>query len=296
MSAAPGPLDHLRPIGIFDSGVGGLTVLRALLERFPHESFVYLGDTARVPYGTKSAQSVTRYSLQASACLVERGVKCLVVACNTASAVALEALRQRYAPLPVLGVVEPGARAGCEASASGRIAVIATESTIRGGAYQRAISSLRPDAAVVAAACPLFVALAEEGWTHGAIVESIAHRYLDPVFGDSASAPDTLVLGCTHFPVLAGALQTVVGDAVRIVDSARTTALALESLLRDAGLAVSRQPDPTGGVGRLRLLSTDERERFGRVGSVFLGAPIAAAEVELVDLGPGFPDRADRVP
>jgi glutamate racemase len=284
------------PIGVFDSGVGGLTVLRALLERFPHESFVYLGDTARVPYGTKSAQSVTRYSLQASACLVERGVKCLVVACNTASAVALEALRQRYAPLPVLGVVEPGARAGCEASVSGRIAVIGTESTIRGGAYQRAISSLRPDAEVIATACPLFVGLAEEGWTQGPIVEAIAHRYLDPVFGTSRSAPDTLVLGCTHFPVLADALQSVLGDGIRVVDSAHTTAVALERLLAEAGLTALRRSIPASADGRLHLLSTDEQERFRRVGSVFLGAPIAAEEVEVVDLGPGFPDRVDRVP
>jgi len=265
-------------IGVFDSGVGGLTVLRALRERLPGESFVYLGDTARLPYGTKSRETVVRYSLQCAARLVERDIKALVVACNTASAVALEALRERFAPLPVIGVVEPGARAAVAATRSGSIAVIATEGTVQGGAYQRAISQLRFEVRIVARACPLFVALAEEGWTEGAIVESIAHRYLDDIFLPGAGRPDTLVLGCTHFPVLKDALARVVGEDVRIVDSALTTAEAVHELLLARDLETD-EPD-----ARLEMLATDGAQRFARVGGVFAGAPLRAGDVEIVDL------------
>jgi len=267
-------------IGVFDSGVGGLTVLRSLHERLPRERFIYLGDTARLPYGTKSPESIRRYSIQAAGILRDRGIKCLVVACNTASAVALETLRERFAPLPVLGVLEPGAVAACRASRSGRIAVIATEGTVRGGAYQAAIRRCRPDAQVLARACPLFVALAEEGWTEGEIVEAVAHRYLDGLFQGS-EAPDTLVLGCTHFPVFAPVLSRQLGSGVTIVDSARTTAEALAALLADRGLAA----EPAAG-GRFSLLATDGPERFARVGSIFLGRAVAAVDVELVDITP----------
>lgn len=266
------------PIGIFDSGVGGLTVLRSLREQLPQESFIYLGDTARLPYGTKSGASVVRYSLQAAQFLLGRGIKYLVIACNTASAVAVEALRQRLAPLPVLGVIEPGAAAGCAASLAGRIAVIATEGTVNGGAYQRAIAAVRPDARVVARACSLFVALAEEGWTTGEITERVAHRYLDDVFG-VPEGPDTLVLGCTHFPVLLDTLRQVVGPTVAIVDSAHTTALQLRATLTAQGLLNQR-----GGTPTLQLLATDGPERFARVGPRFLGAAFSASAVELVDL------------
>ncbi len=274
------------PIGVFDSGVGGLTVLRALRERMPQEHFVYLGDTARLPYGTKSAESIVRYSVQAARKLVEHNIKCLVVACNTASAVALDALSAQLAPLPVLGVVEPGAEAGCRASASGRIAVIATESTVRGGAYQRAIHARRPLALTSAKACPLFVALAEEGWTDGPIVNAIAQRYLNELFAvpPIEQRPDTLVLGCTHFPVLAAAIREVVGPNVTIVDSAQTTAVALEKTLRDARLMRTDRNEVDRHESALRLLATDSRERFARVGSGFLGQSINVGEVELVDL------------
>lgn len=268
------------PIGVFDSGVGGLTVLRELRRLLPHEDFVYLGDTARLPYGTKSPGSIRQYSLQAARLLHERGVKCLVVACNTASAVALDALAAGFAPTPVLGVLEPGAAAACRATQTGRIAVLATEGTVRGGAYQAAIARLRPDAVVTARACPLFVALAEEGWTDGPIVEGVIHRYLDEIFGGPpAIAPDTLVLGCTHFPVLAPALRKVLGDGVAIVDSAATTAAALAAVLDHRGLRM-----PGSRAGRVELLATDGPERFARVGAVFLGQPLAPADVEIVDL------------
>jgi len=268
-------------IGVFDSGVGGLTVLRALAAALPDEDFVYLGDTARLPYGTKSPESIRRYALQAAALLRERGVKCLVVACNTASAVALDDLAREFAPVPVLGVVEPGAAAACAATRTGRIAVVATESTVRGGAYQQAIWRRRPGAVVATRACPLFVALAEEGWTEGEVVEAVAHRYLDELFAaEVATRPDTLVLGCTHFPVLAPAIRKVLGDGVAIVDSAETTAAALTVVLERAGLRRSG----TAAPGSLRLLATDSAERFARVGGTFLGRPLAAADVEVVDL------------
>lgn len=269
------------PVGVFDSGVGGLTVLRALAAALPHEDFVYLGDTARLPYGTKSPESIRRYALQAAALLRERGVKCLVVACNTASAVALDDLAREFAPVPVLGVVEPGAAAACAATRSGRIAVVATESTVRGGAYQQAIWRRLPDAVVATRACPLFVALAEEGWTGGDVVQAVVHRYLDDLFAGAADArPDTLVLGCTHFPVLAPAIRAVLGDGVAIVDSAETTAAALVDVLDRSGLRRGAAAAP----GRIRLLATDSAERFARVGGTFLGRPIEAADVEVVDL------------
>ena len=265
---------------MFDSGVGGLTVLRALLAALPGEDFVYLGDTARLPYGTKSPASIRRYSLQAAGRLRERGVKCLVVACNTASAVALDALTAEFAPVPVLGVVEPGAAAACAATRSGHIAVVATESTVRGGAYQAAIRRLRPEAVVVARACPLFVALAEEGWTEGPVVEAVIHRYLDDLFEAGPDRPDTLVLGCTHFPVLAPAIRKVLGDRVAIVDSAQTTAAALVHALAQAGLQRTAAGRPAG----VTLLATDSAERFARVGGPFLGRELGAGDVEVVDL------------
>ncbi len=278
----PGPNRALRdqPIGVFDSGVGGLTVLRALKQELPHETFLYLGDTARLPYGTKSPASVVRYATQCAGLLVARGIKALVVACNTAASAALPALAARYPGLPVVGVVEPGARAAVAASASGRIAVVATEGTIRAGAYVAAIERLRPDAKITGIGCSVFVALAEEGWTTGPIVEQVAHRYLDGVFAGSA-APDTLLLGCTHFPVLAAALRKAIPPSVALVDSARTTAEAVAVLLAAEGLARSASDAPKAAS---RFLATDGPERFARVGSIFLGRPLSAADVELVDV------------
>lgn len=269
------------PVGVFDSGVGGLTVLRALRSELPTETFVYLGDTARLPYGTKSPESVLRYSLQASRFLVSRGIKALVVACNTASSFAVEELRQRFAPIDVIGVVEPGAAAGCAASRSGHIAVLATEATVSGGAYQRAIAALAPQAEVTAQACSLFVALAEEGWIHGEIVEAVARRYLAELFRRDPLI-DTLLLGCTHFPVLLEALRRVVDPSIAIVDSACTTASAVRQQLQARELLAS-----TRTSGAVTLLATDGPERFARIGSHFLAASFTAAQVELVDLTPG---------
>jgi glutamate racemase len=266
------------PIGVFDSGIGGLTVLKALVERLPREDFLYLGDTARLPYGTKTPGTVERYALQAVAELVRRGVKAVVVACNTASAAALPALATAHPDLPVIGVIEPGAAAAVAATRSGRIAVIATEGTVRGGAYQRAIHALRSNAEVSATPATLFVALAEEGWTQGEVVLATARRYLEPLFSRSESAPDVLVLGCTHFPPLLGAIREVVGQGVQIVDSAATTASALALLLQNRNLT---RP---AGSGATRFLVTDGEDRFARVGPVFFGRAIAAADIERVDL------------
>lgn len=263
------------PIGVFDSGVGGLTVLRALMAALPHEDFRYLGDTARLPYGTKSPGTVARYSVRAAEGLVERGIKALVVACNTASATALPALRERFPDLPVIGVIEPGARAACEASASGRIAVLATEGTVQGGAYERAIHAIRSDAHVTQVACQIFVALAEEGWSEGAAVDAVTERYLAHL----DARVDTVVLGCTHFPLLAAAIGRQLGVTRRVVDSAATTARATAALLAEHSLATDRSQG-----GSLQLLATDSPERFARVGARFLGASIAARAVEAIDL------------
>jgi glutamate racemase len=265
------------PIGVFDSGIGGLTVLAALLRTLPHERFLYLGDTARLPYGTKSAQTVARYAEQAAQALARRGVKCLVVACNTAASVGLAAVRARVGGLPVIGVIEPGAQAACAATRSGHIAVIATEATVRGGAYPRAILERRADAQVTQLPTQLLVALAEEGLVDGPVARGVVEYYLGPLFS-AAPAPDTLVLGCTHFPMLMPTIRDVLGPEVRIVDSALTTAAAVREELLAAGIA------RTAGAQALQFMATDGPERFAGVGSRFLGRAIEPRRVELIDL------------
>jgi len=279
--------DHSAPIGVFDSGMGGLTVLRALQGALPDETFIYLGDTARLPYGSKSPSTVQRYAVQATEILVRRGIRALVVACNTASAFALSALEQRYPELPIFGVVEPGAEAAAESNSTGAVLVLATESTVQGGAYSRAILRRRPDLTVHARACPLLVALAEEGEHEGAFCENVLRHYLhghvdpEPVAGQpskrgSVSEPATVVLGCTHFPVFRDALEKMLPARTVIVDSAATTARQVAALL-DRGSGAAAQ-----GEARLTLLATDGINRFRRVGRFFLGS--ALSEVELVDL------------
>ena len=259
-------------------------MLRALRTAMPAENFIYLGDTARLPYGTKSAATVARYSLQCAEALVTRGIRCLVVACNTASASALDTLRLRYPNLPVIGVIEPGARAAVATSRSQHIAVIGTEGTILGGAYQAAIQRLNPDARVSARPCSLFVAMAEEGWIDGPIPEAVARRYLEPLFAARGGViPDTLVLGCTHFPALGGVIRRVLPPRVHIVDSAQTTAAAVLQLLAAAtgpGGAAGHALKP----GDLRWLATDGAARFARASSTFLGEALNADEIEIIDL------------
>lgn len=268
-----------RPIGVFDSGMGGLTVLRALAAQLPDEDFVYLGDTARLPYGTKSPDTVRAYALQATHLLLSEDVKMVVIACNTASAVALEALRDALAPVPVIGVIEPGARAGVAATRNKRIAVLATESTVKGAAYAQAIHQLMADAQVVQLACQVFVALAEEGWADTRATTAAVEDYLEPLFAP-ADAPDTLVLGCTHFPVLAAAIQRHVGGEITLVDSAETTAGAVAEALAASALHASNG----GGPQPIRFFVTDSPERFARIGAIFLGSAIEGGAVTLVDL------------
>ena len=267
-----------RPVGVFDSGVGGLTVLHECLVTMPNEDFVYLGDHARLPYGPRPLDEIRRFAFEIAGFLEARDVKLIVVACNTASAVALPVLTAALSPVPVIGVVEPGARAAIAATQNGRIAVIATEGTVRGGAYLRAIHALRPEAKVEQKACPLFVALAEEGWTEGDVPERAAEIYLSHLFG-RADSPDTLVLGCTHFPLLADAIAHAAGGAV-LVDSAETTAAEVAQLLETRGLRRVGAEEPA------IFLATDAAERFARVGSGFLGRTIETAQVEIVDLAP----------
>ncbi|MDR3526841.1 MAG: glutamate racemase [Rhizomicrobium sp.] len=263
------------PIGIFDSGMGGLTVMAALAERLPGEQFIYLGDTARLPYGTKSAETVRRYALQAAHALTTRGVKLVVIACNTAS-VGLPYLKDALAPLPVIGVIEPGAQAALAVAPNGPIAVIATEGTVKGGAYVGAIHALST-APVAQQACPLFVPMAEEGLIDGPIAEAVARRYLEPLMA-RLPKPKALVLGCTHFPVLKAVIARVVGPEVELVDSAATTAAAVAKLLNETGLAASGTPGPH------HFLCTDAPDRFARVGEIFFGHAIDPGAVEQVDL------------
>lgn len=262
------------PIGVFDSGMGGLTVLRALRAELPSADFVYLGDTARLPYGTKSPRTVEAYALQTTSLLVDSGVAALVVACNTASAFALPALRQRYPELPIFGVIEPGSEAAAQTSASGRIGVLATESTVASNAYQRAILSRRKDAVVRARPAPVLVALAEASWIDGEAARAVLAQYLDawldPLVG--SVRPDTLLLGCTHFPALLPAISELIGDRLQIVDSAETTARMVAA---EGGFG-------GGGNGEVRYVVTDGPERFRRLAPIFLGEPVAA--VEVVDL------------
>jgi glutamate racemase len=223
---------NANPIGVFDSGVGGLTVLKALRDALPRENFIYLGDTARLPYGTKGAGTVTQYALQAAQLLMGYDVKILVVACNTATALALPSLQNLLPQLPCLGVIEPSARKAAELSATGRIAVLSTEGTARSGAYAAAIGRYRADAEVRQLGCNLLVALAEEGWCDGVEAESVIARYLHELGDDF----DTLVLGCTHFPALAPTLRKLIRPEVPIVDSATATAEVVRCYLMEHAL------------------------------------------------------------
>lgn len=251
-----------RAIGVFDSGVGGLTVLKELRRQVPNESLVYLGDTARVPYGTKSPPTVLRYAQEAARFLSAKRVKLLVVACNTASAVALDDLSERY-QLPVVGVIEPGAKRALEVTQNHSIGVIGTEGTIRSGAYERVLQASSPEVKVYSTACPLFVPLAEEGWASHEVARLAAREYLAPLLDRGI---DTLVLGCTHYPLLRDTLQSVVGPGVRLVDSAEETAKEVKRQLSGEQLLQSiRQVDSPS------FFVTDISDRFERVGSAFLG-------------------------
>lgn len=260
--------DPSAAVGVFDSGVGGLTVLEALTRRLPAESTVYLGDTARLPYGPKSPDTVRRYAEEAAAFLLERGMKLMVVACNTASARALPELAETL-PVPVVGVVRPGARAAAERSREGRIGVIGTQGTVESGAYQDAIRRLRPQVEIHPAACPLFVPLVEEDWTDGIVPRLVARRYLDALLRERV---DTLVLGCTHYPHLRTLLSSVAGPGVELVEPATATAGAVAEELQRRGLAAPE------GEARRRYFVTDDAERFHALARRWMGESIEHLE------------------
>ena len=257
-----------KPIGVFDSGVGGLTVFREIARALPNHPLIYLGDSARVPYGTKSPETVIRYSLQAAEHLLGRGIGMLVVACNTATAAALPVLMDRLS-VPVIGVVEPGARAAVAAT-KGRVGVIATEGTVRSQAYTKAIRAIDPGVEVIESAAPLFVALAEEGWANTHVAREVAEVYLEPLID---AAIDTLVLGCTHYPILRGTIERVVGGSVAIVDSAEPPAASVRALvgMTNGSAAATHQ-----------FLVTDAADRFRRIAGEFLEQEIE--HLELVSL------------
>ncbi len=261
--------DRSAPIGVFDSGLGGLTVAHAIMRQLPAENLVYFGDTARVPYGPKSPDTVRRYSHEIAAYLLEQGVKAIVVACNTATAHALPMLKAEL-DVPVIGVVEPGARAAVRASRSGRIGVIATAGTITSGAYVRAIEAESPDAQVIARACPLFVPLVEEGWTDHEATWSVAREYLAPFMHDEV---DTLVLGCTHYPLLKPLIGEIVGRTVRLIDSAEETAVDTRRMLAEHSLAAE------SGEGTYRFIASDDQQQFLKLGQRFFGDTIERVEI-----------------
>ncbi|HEX3816879.1 MAG TPA: glutamate racemase [Chthoniobacterales bacterium] len=242
-----------QPIGVFDSGIGGLTVVRALRELLPNEKIFYLGDTARVPYGGKSAATVERYSLEMIAMLLAENCKAIVVACNTSSALALPRLEER-SPVPVTGVIRPGAEAAVAATRNGHVGVIGTRATIKSGAYERAIAAIDPAIEVTARACPLFVPLTEEGWLESTVTDAVIRQYLEPLLAEGI---DTLVLGCTHYPLLRPAIARFLGNAVTLVDSAQNCAAAVKQLLEGAELLA--RPASTG---RLAVALTDPPDAF----------------------------------
>ncbi len=262
------------PIGVFDSGIGGLTVVRELRRQLPAEDIVYFGDTARVPYGPKSPETVQRYSREIASFLLTRDVKAIVVACNTATAHALPMLDAEL-PVPVVGVVAPGARAAVRAAAAGGIGVIGTAGTVRSGAYERAIAALAPHANVTARACPLLVPFVEEGWTDHPATRLVAEEYLAP-FRDAAV--NTLVLGCTHYPLLKRVIADVVGPNIRLIDSAHETAAETGAVLRERNLAA-----PADRAGAAHYIVSDAADHFARTARHFLGAPLQ--HVETLTLG-----------
>lgn len=262
------------PVGIFDSGIGGLTVVAEIMKQLPHEEIVYFGDTARLPYGPKSKQTVTRFAIQNTEFLLHNGVKMVVVACNTASSVAVGELRARY-DVPVVGVIEPGALAAVSSTLTGKIGVIGTEGTIASHAYEREIRMLDPDLTIFEKSCPLFVPLAEEGWTGGEVALVIAHKYLAPL---RDAGVDVVVLGCTHYPILKATIGKVFGPTVKLIDSAEETAREVSGRLSGLGLARGEGPEPVH-----RFYVTDFPHRFREQAELFLGAPVPDVKLVSVD-------------
>ncbi len=256
-----------RPIGIFDSGMGGLTVLRALTQALPEESYLYIGDTARLPYGTKSASTIRQYAAHITAILMQHDIKLLVIACNTATTRALPHLKQLFPTLPIIGVVDPGAKAAARITKTNTIAILATESTINSGIYQNALHAYNPSISVLTQSCGLLVALAEEGILDEDIVQAILKRYLASIMKDTKNL-DCMILGCTHFPIFTHSISTLLGNDIHIVDSAKETATAVCDMMASSTIHRSTHPS------RIRFLVTDLPERFIRIGEIFFGRSI----------------------
>lgn len=262
-----------KPIGIFDSGVGGLTVFKEIRRRFPHEDLVYFGDTARVPYGPKSKNTVIDYSIQNARFLIQQGAKIIVIACNTSSATALETLKELL-PVPVIGVIDPGAQAALEATEKKRIGIIGTEGTIRSKAYSSVISSLDSSCEVFSRSCPLFVPLAEEGWEDHEVTKQVIKEYLSPLVKKNI---DTLVLGCTHYPILKRSISEVIGSGITLVDSAETVADRLHEVSFDKA---------ADGIGTNNFYVSDNEDKFKKIASKILDTEID--KLIRVKLGEGW--------
>lgn len=273
-----------RPIGVFDSGIGGLTVVKQLMKELPSESIVYFGDTARIPYGSKSEEIIRRFALEDSLFLLDKKVKTIVVACNTASANAVRMLRHIFS-IPITGVIVPGAQAAAQKSASGIIGVIGTAATIRSDSYRRELLALRHDAQIISLPCPLFVPLVEEGWIEDEATFLIARRYLQPILENRA---DTLILGCTHYPLLTPVLQKIGGSQVKLIDSGVETAKMVKKILLENHLSAS--PDRLAGH---RFYLSDMPYKFQEIAERFLNRSIPHVETVnfenyLIEKGSGF--------
>ncbi|AJC50460.1 glutamate racemase [Coxiella endosymbiont of Amblyomma americanum] len=264
------------PIGVFDSGVGGLTVLQELINHLPSESYTYLGDTARVSYGTKSCSTIVNYAIRMASLLVKQGIKLLVVACNTVSAVALSFLKTQFPDIPIVGVIEPGAREAVNTTKNNRVVLLATETTIRSGIYPKIIFTLNPNISINSYVCGLFVALAEEGCINNEIAMLVTRKYLEPVVNNRCQY-DSVILGCTHFPIFTDSLVKILGKKINIINTAMATAVTTKSIIRKKRL------ENTTLHSRLKFLVTDSPERFARIGEIFLGRYINPNTVYLID-------------
>ncbi|MEK7274200.1 MAG: glutamate racemase [Candidatus Desantisbacteria bacterium] len=271
-----GHISPISPIGIFDSGIGGLTVMAEIIKALPCEEIIYFGDLARTPYGSKSKETVVKFSCEIVQFLISQGVKAIVVACNTASASALEDLRQMVA-VPIIGVILPGAKKAAEGTQTKRVGVIATRSTIATGAYVKAIQSHNPQIHVISQPCPLFVPLVEEGWLNHSVTRKIAEEYLFPL---KANKIDTLILGCTHYPFLRNVIHDVMGNEVTLINSAEETARATKEILSNDRLLCTIRQDK-----KYRFYVSDEGSRFVEIGEQFLGEKIRI--ITQIDLGKG---------
>lgn len=257
-----------RPIGIFDSGVGGLTVVKEILNQLPNEEIIYFGDTARVPYGTKSSETIRRFSIEDAEFLMRFDVKLIVVACNTASSISLPFLKKRFR-VPVIGVIKPGAEEAVRLSKNNKIGVLGTRTTIQSRSYEKEVHRISKKIKVESISCPLFVPLVEEGWTDNNIALEIAHKYLDPLKKEGV---DTVILGCTHYPLLKDVIQMVLGNGVRLIDSAKAVSKEVKKILKYGG--ITRQTPVSNSKNRCSFFVSDAAEQFVKVGHRFLGSMI----------------------